>query len=88
LSRAALRAVTLRDLVTATLAIGLTGPFVLLGTLSADLTGGWPASPAVGVVDALFLALLLPGTVTAIVSTALAPWRHSRRRLWPIEAPA
>jgi hypothetical protein len=84
----AMRAVTLRDVVTVTLAIGLTGPFVLLGVLSSGLTGGWPENPAVGVVDALFVALLVPAAVIALVSTALAPWRHFRRRLWPIEAPA
>jgi len=84
----AMRAVTLRDVVTVTLVIGVAGPFALLGTLSDALTGGWPANPAIGVVDALFVALLVALTVTAIVSTALAPWRHFRRRLWPIEAPA
>lgn len=80
----AMRAVTLRDLVFATLVIGVAGPSVLLGTLATGLTGGWPANPAVGVVNGLGLALLVAVAVSATVSTLLAPWRHFRRRLWPV----
>lgn len=82
----ALRARTLRDLITVALAAGVFAPLVLLGAVGNDLSGGWPANPAVGVVDGLFGVLLLGMVGMAVVSLVLRPEAHFRRRLWPREA--
>ncbi|WP_250445031.1 hypothetical protein [Actinotalea sp. C106] len=80
----ALRARTLRDLVTVPLVVGVFGPIGLLGIVGDGLEGGWPANPAVGLVGGLFMVLLGALAVTAMISIALDPQGHVRRRLWPV----
>ena len=79
----ALRARTLRDLVTAGLVVGAVATFAVLGLVSSSAPGGWPENPVVGVVSGLALVLLLAAVVMAVVSWTLRPQRHVRTRLWP-----
>ncbi|MBO1753020.1 hypothetical protein J4G33_14500 [Actinotalea sp. BY-33] len=80
----ALRARTVRDLVTVALVIGCFGSIGLLGLVADGLEGGWPANPAVGLVNGLFLVLLGALVLTALISLVLDPQGHVRRRLWPV----
>ncbi|WP_199425253.1 hypothetical protein [Actinotalea solisilvae] len=79
----ALRSLTLRDGVTVALVAGVYLPLLLLGAIGDGLEGGWPANPAVGLVNGLFAALLLALLGVGVASIALRPERHFRRRLWP-----
>ena len=79
----ALRARTLRDMVTVPLTAGFVGLAALLGVVGGRIDGGWPDNPAVGVVSGALILLLLAGAVMAVVSQVLGPERHVRRRLWP-----
>lgn len=71
----ALRARTLRDMVTVPL---VTGYFAVV-TLSGGLAPA-AAGPA-------FLVLVAGGLVMAVVSVVIGPERHFRRRLWPTPTP-
>ncbi|WP_024285772.1 hypothetical protein [Cellulomonas sp. KRMCY2] len=79
----ALRARTLRDMVTVSLVVGCYAPLALIGTVGDQLEGGWPANPAVGVAAALFPLVTVGLVAMATISYALNPARHFRRRLWP-----
>lgn len=81
----ALRARTLRDMITVTLVVGAYAPLALLATVGAGLEGGWPANAAVGVVDGLVLLLLAGLAVMGVTSLVLRPQRHFRRVLWPLD---
>lgn len=82
----ALRARTLRDTVTVAIVTGAWAPLVLVGVVAERLEGGWPANPAVGVVNGVAL-VLMGGLLAAVVASAvLRPEGHFRRRLWPIGA--
>ena len=80
----ALRARTLRDMVTVSLVVGCYAPAPLIGAVGDQLEGGWPANPAVGVVAALLPLLFVGLVVMATISYALNPARHFRRQLWPM----
>lgn len=79
----ALRARTLRDMVTVAIITGCYGPFALLVVVGDGLEGGWPANPAVGVVTGLVVGLGGVMVLTALVDAAGNPHRHFRKRLWP-----
>jgi hypothetical protein len=79
----ALRARTLRDMVTVPLVTGYFALAALIGGVGEGLEGGWPANAAVGWVSGAFLVLLLGGFVMLVVSLVIGPERHFRRRLWP-----
>lgn len=79
----ALRARTLRDMVTVPLVTGYIALTALVGGVGEGLEGGWPGNAAVGWVSGAFLVLLLAGLVMMVVSLAIGPERHFRRRLWP-----
>lgn len=86
----ALRSLTLRDGATVAIVAGVYLPLMLLGAVGEGLEGGWPANPAVGVVNGLFAALIVALAGVGVASIVLRPERHFRRRLWstPPEAPA
>jgi hypothetical protein len=79
----ALRARTLRDMVTVPLTSGYIGLAGLIGVVGGRVEGGWPDNLAVGVMSGALIVLLLGGGVMAVVSLVLGPERHVRRRLWP-----
>ena len=79
----AMRAQTLRDMVTVPLAAGAYAPLALLGTLGEQLDGTYPRSLVFDLVTGAFLVLLLALRVTAGVAIALRPHRHFREQLWP-----
>lgn len=79
----ALRARTLRDMVTVPLVLGLSLPLVLAGVMGDAAEGGWPANPMVGVTSGVFMLILGGAIVLGLVSAALNPHRHFRSRLWP-----
>ena len=79
----ALRAHTLRDMITVPLVAGIWAPFLVLSVISDGLEGGWPANQGVGLVSGLVLILLLAAGGMGVVSIALRPARHFRSRLWP-----
>lgn len=81
----ALRARTLRDMVTVTILVAAYAPIGLLAAVGDSLEGGWPANPAVGVVDGLLLVLLAALGVLGLTSIAVRPQRHFRRALWPLD---
>jgi hypothetical protein len=80
----ALRARTLRDMVTVTIVVSAYAPLGLLAAMGDALEGGWPDNPAVGVLNTLLLVLLVGLTVMGLVSVAQRPQRHFRRTLWPV----
>lgn len=84
----ALRARTLRDMVTVTIVVAAYAPLGLLAAVGESLEGGWPANPAIGVVNGLALLLLVGMGVMGATSIALRPQRHFRRALWPLDHPA
>lgn len=79
----AMRARTLRDMATVPLVASAYAPLLLLTGIANQLEGGWPANAAIGVADGLLLLLLVGLLGMAILSAALGPQRHFRRRLWP-----
>lgn len=79
----AMRARTLRDMATVPLVASAYAPLLLLTGIANQLEGGWPANAAIGVVNGLLLLLLVGLLGMAILSAALGPQRHFRRRLWP-----
>lgn len=78
----ALRAQTLRDMVTVPIVAGLYLPIALLGQIGDSADGGWPANPIVGLTAGLLMFLFLGGSILALVSIALRPEGHFRTRLW------
>lgn len=81
----ALRARTLRDMVTVTIVVAAYAPIGLLAAVGESLEGGWPANPAVGVINGLLLVLLAALGGLGLTSVALRPQRHFRRALWPLD---
>lgn len=79
----AMRARTLRDMVTVPLVLGLYMPLVLTGVIADASEGGWPANPMVGITSGVFFGLLGGACVMAAISMAVVPQRHFRTRLWP-----
>lgn len=79
----AMRARTLRDMATVPLVASAYAPLLLLTGIANQLEGGWPANAAIGVANGLLLLLLVGLLGMAILSAALGPQRHFRRRLWP-----
>ncbi len=79
----AVRARTLRDVVTAGLITSVYVPFGMLGFLGDRLEGGWPANPAVGVVTGVGGLLMAMLAVGVVWSLATQPHRWFRKRLWP-----
>src|SRR5690606_28175077 len=79
----AMRARTLRDMVTVPLMLGLYLPLILTGVVSDAVEGRWPNDPMVAVAAAIFLGVLGGAALMGGVSMALAPQRHFRVRLWP-----
>lgn len=80
----AVRARTLRDVVTAGLITSIYVPFGMLGFLGDRLEGGWPANPAVGVVTGVGGLLMGMLAVAVVWSLATQPHRWFRKRLWPV----
>lgn len=79
----ALRARTLRDMLTAALMVGTCLPVALLAVVQDRAADVWPDEPGWGIaVGVLFVLLVLVG-VLGVVSLALRPERHFRARLWP-----
>lgn len=81
----ALRARTLRDVISVALAAGCYAPLILLGVAGNGFPDGWPVHAAVGVLDVLVVALLLGMAAMAVLSQVRRPEAHVRRRLWPRE---
>ena len=79
----AMRARTLRDMATVPMAASAYAPLLLLTGIANQLEGGWPANAAIGVANGLLLLLLVGLLGMAVLSAALGPQRHFRRRLWP-----
>lgn len=79
----ALRAQTLRDMVTVVIMVGFYLPIALLSRLGELADGGWPENPVVGVTSGAVFMLLGVGCVVALVSVVQVPERHFRTRLWP-----
>ncbi|NCT92183.1 hypothetical protein GXB85_14660 [Cellulomonas sp. APG4] len=79
----AMRARTLRDMVTVPLVLGLYLPLVLTGVIADASEGGWPANPMVGITSGVFLGVLGGACLMGAISMALTPQRHFRTRLWP-----
>jgi len=79
----AMRARTLRDMATVPLVASAYAPLLLLTGIANQLEGGWPANAAIGVANGLLLLLLVGLLGMAVLSAALGPQRHFRRRLWP-----
>lgn len=82
----ALRAKTLRDTVTVAVVTGAWAPLALVGSIAEELEGGWPANPAVGVVNGVGLVLMAALLVAGVASLVLRPEGHFRRTLWPLDA--
>jgi hypothetical protein len=78
----AMRARTLRDLVTVPLTVGALAPIVLAGVVGQGLDGGWPENPAVGLVSGIVPVMLLVVIAAGAVSIAQRPERYFRQRLW------
>lgn len=86
----AIRSTALRDLITVPLALGFASTLVPLVTIVSDIR---LASPYTGDDEMIAVAALIAigaicfvGMILAIVSIAVAPHRHYRRRLWPTPA--
>lgn len=77
-----LRAGLLRDAVTAALFVGFGTCLVVVASAAERTTGGWPANPGVGIVNGIFLLLLVAGVTVGITSAVLQPHRHVVDRLW------
>lgn len=84
----ALRARTLRDMVSVPLVTGYMALAALIGGVGEGLEGGWPANAAVGWVSGAFLVLLAGGLVMMVVSLVVGPEQHFRRSLWPNVRPS
>lgn len=79
----ALRALTLRDLVTVALVTGLYAVMTVLTLVGDAADGGWPENPVTGAVAGLGAVAVLGALLMAAVSLGLRPERHFRTRLWP-----
>jgi hypothetical protein len=79
----ALRARTLRDMITVPLSLGVFLPLLLAGVMGDAAEGGWPANPMVGVTSGVFVLVIAGAGVMVLVSAVLNPHRHFRDRLWP-----
>lgn len=79
----AMRARTLRDMVTVPIATAAYVPLALLSLVSERIGGAPPRSFGFDLVTGAFLVLLLALLVTAVVAIALRPHRHFREQLWP-----
>lgn len=79
----AMRARTLRDMLTVPMLVGAYAPVALLAVIGDRIDGSWPRSLAFEVVHgAIFLIVLGLGAL-ALASLAVRPHRHFRARLWP-----